>query len=193
MQPVEADRCLGGSAITRDSETDDLSDRLLERSLDDLFDRIGRDWGIPNPTDVLRECVEKKEWFKGIVLSATFLEGIGSRVLSLHFARQIREEKIERLQLNLIIVLLYASRIIDHSTYSKMVEINQYRNDIVHTKEPFSEPEPRAKDAKRIIEMAITCLSKLIYEYDEVLFEKVVERRKKSKKSRHGVLGSRGK
>jgi hypothetical protein len=145
----------------------------LESADKDYFDILGEIWGIQNPTDVLRECIEKKEWFKGVVLSATFFEGIGAKVLLLRFGSQIEAENIEgltakkigNLSLDTIMILLYALKIIDHSTYLKMVGVNQYRNEWVHKQSPFAKPE--GKRSKRMIETAIKCLHKLTYELHE--------------------------
>jgi hypothetical protein len=163
---------LGGLTINRKSDSDDL-DKLLELANKDYFDILGKIWGIQNPTDVLRECIEKEEWFKGVVLSATFFEGVGAKVLLLRFGSQIEAEytegvtakKIGSLSLNTIIILLYALRIIDHPTYLRMMGVKAYRNKMVHQLSPFAKPE--GKDSKRMIETAIKCLHKLMLELHE--------------------------
>jgi len=152
--------------MNREFDSDDLSEQLLDLAVKDYFDMMGKSWGIRNPSDVLRECIKSKEWFKGVVLSVTFLEGIGAKVLSLHFPHQIHAEKM-RLSVSVIMILLYASKIIDQSTYYKMVKVNKYRNNVVHGKKPFTELKLREKDSKTIIQMAIKCLNKLMYEFHE--------------------------
>jgi len=72
-----------GLTMNRESDSDDFSEKFLESFNEDYFEILGKKWGIQNPTEVLRECIEKEEWFKGIVLSATFFEGVGAKVLLL--------------------------------------------------------------------------------------------------------------
>lgn len=125
-----------------------------------FFEFLMERWGIHDPIKVLQECIEHREWFKGIVLSTAFLEGIGKTVLVDYFEDQIKPERIEHLRLEQIIMFLYASRIIDESTYSTMMEIKDYRNNIVHL-EPFTRPRLQPKEAEKIIEKTISCLEPL--------------------------------
>jgi len=119
-------------------------------------------WGIRDPTDVLRECIKKREWFKGVVLSTTFFEGIGKRLLIEYFKNKVGSEKFERVRsTEQIIIFLYISEIIDQKTYCKMMEVNKFRNDIVHI-EVFAEPRLNPRKARRIIKKAIACLKTLI-------------------------------
>ena len=125
-------------------------------------------WEVANPIQKLEKCIKDKEWFKGIVLSTAFFEGVGTIVLSTHFKGHIAPEKIEHIRsLDQIILLLYASEIIDQSTYSKMIEVNQFRNNLVHIK-PFAIPQKiQPKKAKRIIKKAIVCLEALMEKWAE--------------------------
>ena len=66
-------------------------------------------WGIRDPIKVLRKCIEQREWFKGVVLSTAFFEGIGRTVLLDEFKDKIDSKRIEHLRLEQIIMLLYAS------------------------------------------------------------------------------------
>ena len=118
-------------------------------------------WKIRDPVVILRECIEDREWFKGIVLSTAFLEGIGKTVLEGHFKEQIASERFKNLRLELIIMFLRGSGIIDQSTYSDMMKVKDFRDNTVHL-EPFTEPKLKAKKAERIIGKAIICLQTLI-------------------------------
>ncbi len=118
-------------------------------------------WGIRDPIKALRECIEHEEWFKGIVLSTAFFEGIGIKVLTNHFKGQMKPKRIEQLRLEQIILFLYGLRMIDASTYSKMMKVKGFRNGIVHF-EAFTEPKLQPKEAKEIIEKAMICLKTLI-------------------------------
>ena len=123
-------------------------------------------WGIRDPIEVLKECIEHREWFKGIVLSTAFFEGIGKNVLVNHFEGQIKSERIEHLRLEHIIMFLYTTKIIDQDTYSRMIKVKVFRNNIVHL-DPFTELKLKPKEAEDIIGEAIICLSPLI----KILFE----------------------
>lgn len=132
-------------------------------------------WEISSPIPVLENCIRHKEWFKGVVLSTAFLEGIGVRVLSGHFKGHITPEKFEHIRsVEQITVLLYASGIINQSIYSKMLKINKFRNDLVHAK-PYSPQIMKPEKAKKIIKKAIACLKVLIEKWPgpEVLEIKV--------------------
>ena len=119
-------------------------------------------WGIRDPRDVLRECIKKREWFKGVVLSTTFFEGIGKRLLIEYFKNKVGSDKFERVRsTEQIIIFLYVSEIIDPKTYCKMMEVNKFRNDIVHM-EVFAEPRLKPKKARKMIKKAIACLETLI-------------------------------
>lgn len=162
---------IGGLAIKK--ESNNLPEELLELVNKDYFDILGKVWGIPNPTEVLRECIEKEEWFKGVVLSTTFFEGVGAKVLFLRFGTQMEAENIEgltekkigNLSLDTIMILLYALKIVDHLTYLRMVGVKDYRNIVVHQLSPFAKPE--GKRSRRMIETAIKCLHKLMIELHE--------------------------
>lgn len=171
-----------------------MSEKILELANKEFSIVLEEVWGIQNPTGILEECIEKEEWFKGVVLSATFFEGIGAKVLLLHYKRQMKAlnkrtlaetikadkmiaEKIGDLSVNSILILLYALGIIEPSTYLKMVKVNKDRNDLVHRQSPFAKPE--GKEARRTIEMAIKCLHKLMYELHPETKQFLLERKKK--------------
>lgn len=117
-------------------------------------------WGIRDPVEVLKECIKHNEWFKGIVLSTAFFEGIGKELLIVHFGDRINSDRIEHLRLEQIIMFLNASEMIDQTTYSDMMEVRDYRNSIVHL-EPFTKPKIQPQETKRVIQKAIKCLKSL--------------------------------
>lgn len=123
---------------------------------------------IELPTTVLRSCVKQKEWFKGIVLSTAFFEVVGKRILVDKFKEKIRPERFEHLQsVDQIITLLFVSKVIDQSIYTKMIKVNSYRNDIVHIG-TLLEPKLDSKEAESIINNAIDCLELLIKKMGEL-------------------------
>jgi hypothetical protein len=155
-----------------------------------LLEYLQRTWGIRDPVVVLRECIENREWFKGIVLSTAFLEGLGKYVVTSYFKGRIRAERIEHLRLEQIIILLYASRMIDHSIYVKMMKIKDFRNRIVHI-EPFAEPNLQSKKAKQTIEKAIFCFESLVEWLPKIAVAKLrKEQTKETKYNNHQPKGN---
>lgn len=118
-----------------------------------------RYWAIRDPVQILRDRIEEEKWFEGVVLSTAFFEGVGIGVLKSHFQGKVASEKIDRIRsVEQIIFLLYASGMIKQPTYSKMLEVNDFRNGLVHF--PLGTPRQplEPKEAKRIIQKAIGCL-----------------------------------
>jgi len=119
-------------------------------------------WQITDPIQILQKCIKDEEWFKGVVLSTAIFEGVGIRMLSNYFKDQITPEKFEHIRsMEQIIVLLYVSKIIDQPTYSKMIEVNKFRNTLVHYN-PYTPQLLQPKEAKEIIKKAMSCLKALI-------------------------------
>jgi len=131
---------------------------LVTKFLKDLIEY----WGISNPVELLCDCIAKKEWFKGIVLSTAFFEVIGKKLLIDYFKCKIEAKKIKHIQsVEQIIVLLHASGIIDQPTYTKMIEVNDLRNSLVHPTEPYSQ-KLSGEEAEKNIQKAIDCLLSLV-------------------------------
>lgn len=142
----------------------------LRRLHQTLVNRYGM-WPIKG----LRESIKDERWLEGVVLSTTFLEGIGISVLKGRFKGQIEPERIEHLRVEQIIMFLYASGIISQSIYSKMVEVNRFRNEQVHKKD-FTPLKLRPDKAEEIVKKAIICLKTLIKEYYKNMMHEEVER-----------------
>ena len=116
---------------------------------------------VESPITTLEKTIKNKDYFKGLVLSATYFEHFGLMRLKERFKGEIKEKKIKNLQLGTIIILLYGSGLIDTNTYSKMMEIKDKRNDLVHTTwTPELDLNP--KDAEKLIKKAIECLKALM-------------------------------
>lgn len=131
---------------------------LISTALEIVINKFLDAWWEINPIQILINCIEKEKWFEGVVLSTAFFEGIGKMLLSDHFKGEIGSERFRNL--GLIIMFLRASEIIDPTTYSDMMKVKDFRDDIVHL-EPFTKPKLQPKKAKEIIEKAISCLGKL--------------------------------
>jgi hypothetical protein len=108
------------------------------------------------PIRALEETIKHKEWFKGVVLSATYFEHFGLEKLKEKYRGMIDPQKIENLSLEQIIMFLHISGLIDQPTYSRMIEVKNARNNLVH--EPWANVVMTPEEAKKIIEKAIECL-----------------------------------
>lgn len=120
-------------------------------------------WGFCSPTDELKECIEREEWFKGVVLTTTFFEALGKRILVDSLKEKVKPNKLDNWKLDQIIIALFALKIIDQRTYSKMMKIKKFRNNIVHL-DPLIKPKISSDEAKKTINAGIECI--------EILFEK---------------------
>ena len=131
-----------------------------------LLNYLLNKWGIIDPIITLEECIKRKEWFKGVVLSTTFFESIGKRVLVDALKDKIHPNRLENLRLEQVIMFLFSIGKIEQSTYSKMMDVKKFRNNLVHL-DPFTIPKIQAENAKKMIETATECISLLIEEWLE--------------------------
>ncbi len=106
-----------------------------------------------SPRDILRDTIEKEEWWKGIVLSGAFLEHFGSRTLKQITGNKIKNEIIN-LRLFQILRLLFDFGIFDSSMYGKVDEVRKERNKCAH--DPFAAIDPTR--AEKLIKDTIECL-----------------------------------
>jgi len=114
---------------------------------------------VYKPRVYILDALENKDWFKGIVLSATFFEHFGLERLKEHFKGKISPKRLEDLNLASIITLLFGCNIIDESTYTRMIEVKNKRNDLVH--QPWENVVLSDKDGKTILKKALQCLKAL--------------------------------
>jgi len=110
------------------------------------------------PIPALREAIEQKRWFYGVVMATAFFEVFGLELLKERFKGKISGDKLKHLRLEQVIMFLYSSEIIDQLTYTKMMEVKDVRNKIVH--DPF-ESQLEDDEANKLIEKAIDCLKAL--------------------------------
>jgi len=130
-----------------------------------------------HPLDRLRETIDKKEWFKGLILSTTFFEMCGFIILTSYFElrkkgpehRKIVTEFFKRISVSKLLQLLYLCDFIELGTYRKMNAINKERNLWVHRKKHEKNGVAyligvEQKDIKKIMKLisdAINCLKEL--------------------------------
>lgn len=117
----------------------------------------------PNPVEELRRFLSDKKYFVGIIMSTAFFEHYGMKKIKNHFDTSgihIGENRIERLPLGEIIVVLYGLGLVTEQTYSKMFEVKQKRDNLVH--DISAKYELTQNDGRRTLEKAIQCMDDLM-------------------------------
>ena len=84
------------------------------------------------PIPSLEKAIEQKDWFKGIVLSVTWLERFGYQKLNEYVtSKGIKISKsLERLSLWEISLFLFGFGEIDKATYDGIINVNKERNKV---------------------------------------------------------------
>lgn len=108
------------------------------------------------PVRILKGTIKNEEWFKGIVLSAVLLDLLGRWKLQAHFEGNIKPQRFYRIGFEQVIMFLFASKLVDHATYTRMMAVKKMRNDVVHNLLEGVTLDP--KQAKTTINKAIKCL-----------------------------------
>jgi hypothetical protein len=130
-----------------------------------------------HPLNLLKETIDNKDWFKGLILSTTFFELFGSMMLHSFFRQEqkgseqhkIVTDFLDRLGLMKLIRLLYLCGFIKLGTYRRMKKIVKERNKWIHrvqrTKRDFAYLlDVEQEDIEKIINLitdAIDCLKEL--------------------------------
>jgi hypothetical protein len=147
----------------------ELYTKTLKKIVSLMIKRYGND-----PVKILKDSIEKEEWFKGIVLSTAYFEGVGRLVLEESLQDKISNKRFKYYNLEQIIILLFASGNIDQNIYSLMIEVKNYRNNLVHI-ELYEEVQIEPKTAGKKIEKAIKCIQALFGKLAEIRESKIEE------------------
>jgi hypothetical protein len=132
------------------------------------------------PIRILKDSLENHDWFKGLILSATFLEMFGFLSLRIYYEQKIDRKHhkeignfLNRLGLSRTIKLLYFNGFIKHNTFLKMTKIIKARNKLVHPIQKMGKDFVFAEGSdhipietvEKMIEDAIGCLKELGVNY----------------------------
>lgn len=109
-----------------------------------------------SPREILQDAIDNGEWFKGIVLASAFFEHFSGAILDKRTNGGINNDKL-KLNLERLLRLLYDFGLVGDPMYSKMQEIKNERNKLVHN--PFT--EINEGKAKELVEDAIEVLESL--------------------------------
>lgn len=113
----------------------------------------------------IREAINYEDWFTAIVLSATELERFGCEAIQDYLinksvGRKLAETIIKPMYLTNVVDCLIVMGVISEKERSKILEINEQRNNFIHRqrkakfpygKEARDKYEPLAKEAIRIL------------------------------------------
>ena len=117
---------------------------------------------VLGPLKTLKKAMDDGDWFRGIVLSATYFEAYGKFKIREYLGKNridIGKDKIERLKLNQVITIMHALKIIDEKTYQTMLKIKKKRDDLVHKKHEIYRIE--SDEVLKLIQDAYDIIKKL--------------------------------
>ena len=112
------------------------------------------------PVDELKASIKSERWFEGIVLATSYYEVFANEKINEYLkskGKNIESKRIEKMNLQHILVFLYSHDIINESDYSQMIELNNYRNYVVHRLINKID----TKKSKQLIEHGIDCWIRL--------------------------------
>lgn len=149
-------------------ETQNEEDRIMTTKLDDynwagsrVIDIGEINYGfdiylVRDPITELQQCISTKRFFEGIVLATSYYQVLAVDKIIRYLKKKKKSvdvEKIKRMQLSEIIFFLYCHDIISESENTQMIEVNKYRNEVVHFLIKKIDPEI----ATKLIEYSIDC------------------------------------
>ncbi len=114
---------------------------------------------VPGVLKTLQLTIHEKEWVKGIVLSAAYLEAYALGKLRDFFTiagRKPFDEELEKLNFNQIAVMMLALNIIDEKTCREIQKIKKTRNRLIRHR--MFIPKFHQKKCLRLIEDTIHIL-----------------------------------
>jgi hypothetical protein len=117
----------------------------------------------------LKDLIERKNWFVGVLLSTSIMEDVGKRKLKRMFKDKIDSNRIENLTFEQMTIMLFASGLVDYDIYQKLMNIKKVRNDLAHDShkammtflQTGSMDSKFCEECKSAINKAIFCLEKI--------------------------------
>lgn len=110
----------------------------------------------------MEEKIEKKTWFEGLILATALLESISVTKLRVYYQGKLDDlGKIDNLSFEKIAMFLFGLGIIDQSTYSRMIIVNQQKEEL--TKNIRFQYKLKPEEAENIIGKAIECFKAFGY------------------------------
>jgi hypothetical protein len=138
------------------------------RQLEDALKKISNNHQIslyyskPDHLKEVSEAIIDLDYFKAFTLCNSLYEAFGKNILVSEFRNMsLNEDRIKRLGIHSIILMLYTHHLIKEGTYSDMISVNDTRNDFVHDYMSSTQSEKTAKEIKENIPKIMRSLKTL--------------------------------
>lgn len=88
----------------------------------------------PDHLKEVSNAIEYGDYFKAFTLCNSLYESLGKNILVKYFKGQIslNSDRLEKLTIQSVIMMLYTHRLVEEGTYSDMISVNSIRNTLVH-------------------------------------------------------------
>lgn len=90
---------------------------------------------VTDPIAELKQCISTNRFFEGLVLATSYYQVLAVDKIIRYLKKKKKSvdvEKIRRMQVSEILFFLYCHDIISESENTQMIEVNKYRNEVVH-------------------------------------------------------------
>lgn len=118
-----------------------------------------------DPLVELQNATKEHDFYKAFSLGCALFEAYGAKILNKYFDNSsvhVAIEKMERLNLQTLIIMLFTQKIIDEKPYNEMTKINKIRNTLVIHHDPTNRlTEELLKDTSEHIEEIFPLVQKL--------------------------------
>lgn len=119
------------------------------------------------PQEVIDTAIERKDWFSAFTNAVAYFEFWGFWSLNSYCLRENIdvEQKLRRLPVSSLMLMLYLLKLIDLDTFSKMSAVIKERNRLVHRnipeKIPIYDDMEKIARATRLLAYAKQCIKKV--------------------------------
>jgi len=116
----------------------------------------------PDHLKEVSDAIENLEYFKAFTLCSSLYESFGKSILIAKFkTMSLNSDRLEKLGIQSVIIILYTHGLIKQGTYSDMISINDTRNYFVHRYMSSTQSDKIAGKIKQNIPKIMRSLRKL--------------------------------
>jgi len=113
-----------------------------------------------NPAKKIKNAIHNEDFLSAFSHAVTYFELFGFVILRKKLRGKISSDKLEKLSVHTIIILLCALEIIEQPTYNTMMVVKTVRNKIIHPEKGIMY-EPNDEE-KRAISKSVECVEELL-------------------------------
>ena len=113
-----------------------------------------------NPAKKIENAIHNEDFLSAFSHAVTYFELFGFVILRKKLRGKISGDKLEKLSVHTIIILLCALEIIEQPTYNTMMAVKTVRNKIIHPEKGIMY-EPNDEE-KRAISKSVECVEELL-------------------------------